>query len=160
MAKMLMIYPDRCTGCHDCELACSFFHDGEFRPHTSRIHVYSWEMEGFSMPTTCVQCEDAPCVAVCPTGAMYEDPGGNRVAWDEAKCIGCRMCTLACPFGAVVFETDKRRIIKCDLCDGQPECVKICPTCALDYVEETDAARARKKAVAVEFKKAFEEVAT
>lgn len=112
------------------------------------------------MPTTCVQCEDAPCVAVCPTGAMYEDPSGNRVAWDEAKCIGCRMCTLACPFGAVVFETDKRRIIKCDLCDGQPECVKICPTGALDYVEETDAARARKKAVAVEFKKTFEEVAT
>jgi Fe-S-cluster-containing hydrogenase component 2 len=68
------------------------------------------------------------------------------------------MCTLACPFGAVVFETARRRIIKCDLCDGKPECVTFCPNKALDYVEETDAARDRKKAVAVEFKKTFEEV--
>ena len=72
MTKMLMIYPDRCTGCQNCTLACSVFHDGEFRPHTSRIQVTTWEMEGFSMPTTCQQCEDAPCVAVCPTGAMAE----------------------------------------------------------------------------------------
>ncbi len=158
MAKMLMIYPDRCTGCQNCTLACSAFHDGEFRPHTSRIQVTTWETEGFSMPTTCQQCEDAPCVAVCPTGAMHDDPPINRVAWDEVKCIGCRMCTLACPFGAVVFETARRRIIKCDLCDGKPECVTFCPNKALDYVEETDAARDRKKAVAVEFKKTFEEV--
>jgi len=97
MARMLMIYPDRCTGCRNCTLACSAFHDGEFRPHTSRIQVTTWEMEGFSMPTTCQQCEDAPCVAVCPTGAMHDDALINRVAWDEVKCIGCRMCTLACP---------------------------------------------------------------
>jgi len=101
---MLMIYPDRCTGCQNCTLACSVFHDGEFRPHTSRIQVTTWESEGFSMPTTCQQCEDAPCVAVCPTGAMHDDLTMNRVAWDEVKCIGCRMCTLACPFGAVVFD--------------------------------------------------------
>ncbi|HOD29101.1 MAG TPA: 4Fe-4S dicluster domain-containing protein [Syntrophales bacterium] len=110
------------------------------------------------MPTTCQQCEDAPCVAVCPTGAMHDDSLINRVAWDEVKCIGCRMCTLACPFGAVVFETDRRRIIKCDLCDGKPECVAFCPAKALDYVEEIDATRDRKKVVAVEFKKTFEEV--
>jgi Fe-S-cluster-containing hydrogenase component 2 len=158
MGKMLMIYPDRCTGCHNCELACSFFHDTEFRPQMSRIHVYSWEMEGFSMPTTCQQCEDAPCVSVCPTTAMHDDPAMNRVAWDKAKCIGCRMCTLACPFGAVVYETPKQRIVKCDLCDGAPECVAFCPVSALEYVEETDVARTRQKTVAVQFKKTFEEV--
>ena len=74
MTKMLMIYPDRCTGCQNCALSCSFHHDGEFRPHTSRIKVFSWEMEGFSMPTVCQQCEDAPCVAVCPTSAMHDEP--------------------------------------------------------------------------------------
>lgn len=51
MAKMLMIYPDRCTGCQNCVLSCSFHHDSEFRPHTSRIQVRNWEIEGFSMPT-------------------------------------------------------------------------------------------------------------
>ena len=157
MAKMLMIYPDRCTGCHNCELACAFFHDGEFRLPAARIHVHSWEMEGISVPTTCEQCEDAPCVAVCPTGSMHADPGRNRVAWEEARCIGCRMCTLACPFGAVVYETSRRRILKCDLCDGSPECVTFCPTSAIEYVDENVAMRARRKYVAGELKKSYAE---
>ncbi len=76
---------------------------------------------------------------------MHDDPAGSRVAWDETKCIGCRMCTLSCPFGAVVYETQKRRIVKCDLCDGAPECVTFCPTSAIEFVEETDAARARQE---------------
>ncbi len=159
MSKMLMIYPERCSGCHECELACSFFHDAEFRPHTSRIQVSSWEMEGLSIPTTCMQCEDAPCAAACPAGALSYEPENSRVAWDEKKCIGCRMCTLACPFGAIVFEAAKRRIIKCDLCDGNPECVRVCPESAIVFVEDTDAARVRKKELAIGFKKLFEEVA-
>jgi Fe-S-cluster-containing hydrogenase component 2 len=89
---------------------------------------------------------------------MHEEPALGRVAWEEAKCIGCRMCTLACPFGAVVYESAKRRIVKCDLCDGNPECVIFCPTRALEYVDETDAARSRQKAVAVGLKKSVEEV--
>jgi len=124
----------------------------------SRIHVYSWEMEGFSVPTTCQHCEDAPCVGVCPTGAMHEDKGHGTVACDTLKCIGCRMCTLACPFGAVVFDTERRRIVKCDMCGGDPECARFCPVKAIEYVDEGDAGRTRKKAVAVEFKKTFEEV--
>ncbi len=158
MTKTLMIYPDRCTGCHSCELACSFYHDGEFRLPASRIRVHTWEMEGISVPTTCVQCQDAPCVSVCPTSAMYDEPEQNRVAWDSAKCIGCRMCTLACPFGAVMFETSRYRILKCDLCNGTPECVVFCPANALEFLDETDATRVRQKAVAGELKKTYAEV--
>jgi carbon-monoxide dehydrogenase iron sulfur subunit len=157
MAKMLMIYPDRCTGCHNCELACSFFHDGEFSLSASRIHVHTWEMEGISVPTTCEQCEDAPCVPVCPTAAMHTDPLLNRVAWDEARCIGCRMCALACPFGAVAYETSRRRIVKCDLCDGTPECAAFCPVSAIEYLDETGATRARQRLVAAELKKTYAE---
>lgn len=153
MAKMLVVHPDRCTGCHNCELACSFFHDGEFRPATSRIRVHSWEMEGISIPTACEQCDDAPCVTVCPTTAMHQDPALNRVAWTEAYCIGCRMCTLACPFGVVTYETPRGRILKCDLCDGTPECVTFCPVQALEYLDEMDAPRRRQKNLAVELKK-------
>ena len=157
MAKMLMLYPDRCTGCHNCELACSFFHDGEFSLSASRIHVHTWEMEGISVPTTCEQCEDAPCALVCPTAAMHTDPRLNRVAWDETKCIGCRMCSLACPFGAVAYETSRSRILKCDLCDGTPECAVFCPVGAIEYLDETNAARARQKLVATELKKTYAE---
>jgi carbon-monoxide dehydrogenase iron sulfur subunit len=157
MAKMLMIHPDRCTGCHNCDLACSFFHEGEFRLSASRIRVHSWEMEGISVPTTCVQCEDAPCVVVCPTGAMHIDPARNLVAWEGPQCIGCRMCTLACPFGAVVYETSSKRILKCDLCGGNPECVTFCPVRAIEYVDEKDAVRPRQKYVAAELKRTFAE---
>lgn len=158
MAKMLMIYPDRCTGCRNCELACSFFHDGEFRLSASRIRVHNWELEGISVPTTCVQCEDAPCVLVCPTQSMRREPERDRVGWDEERCIGCRMCTLACPFGAVIYETSRSRILKCDLCDGSPECVAFCPTGALEFLEEPDAVRGRQKCVAEGLKKMYAEV--
>ena len=158
MAKMLMIYPDLCTGCFRCELACSFYHDGEFRLPASRIHVHSWEMEGISVPTTCEQCEEAPCVTVCPTSAMYQNATLSCVSWEKEKCIGCRMCTLACPFGAVVYETSRRRILKCDLCDGAPECVTFCPVNALEYLDEADAMRSRQKHVVGELKKTFVEV--
>jgi len=89
---------------------------------------------------------------------MHDDPAMNRVEWEEAKCIGCRMCTLACPFGAVVYETSRRRILKCDLCGGAPECVTFCPVDAIEYLDETDATRARRRVVAGELKRTCEEV--
>jgi carbon-monoxide dehydrogenase iron sulfur subunit len=114
-------------------------------------------MEGISVPTTCEQCEDAPCALVCPTAAMHTDPRLNRVAWDETKCIGCRMCSLACPFGAVAYETSRSRILKCDLCDGTPECAVFCPVGAIEYLDETSATRARQRLVATELKKTYAE---
>jgi Fe-S-cluster-containing hydrogenase component 2 len=67
------------------------------------------------------------------------------------------MCTLACPFGAVVYETSRHRILKCDLCDGSPECVTFCPVNALEYLDETNAVRVRQKFVARELKKTYAE---
>jgi Fe-S-cluster-containing hydrogenase component 2 len=65
---------------------------------------------------------------------------------------------MACPFGAVVYETSRYRILKCDLCDGAPECVAFCPAGALEYVDEPDAVRPRQKSVAGELKKTYAEV--
>jgi Fe-S-cluster-containing hydrogenase component 2 len=67
------------------------------------------------------------------------------------------MCTLACPFGAVVYEASSRRILKCDLCGGTPECVTFCPVHALEYLDERDAVRGRQKALAGELKKSYVE---
>jgi Fe-S-cluster-containing hydrogenase component 2 len=68
------------------------------------------------------------------------------------------MCTLACPFGAVTYETSRNRILKCDLCDGAPECVAFCPVDALEFLDESDAVRSRQKSVAAELKKTYAEV--
>ena len=70
MANVLMIHPDKCTGCRNCELACSFEHEGQFRPGASRVQAYTWEREGMSVPMMCQQCDDAACITVCPTGAI------------------------------------------------------------------------------------------
>ncbi len=156
--KVLVIHPDRCTGCRNCELACTFAHEGEFRPRASRVHVYSWEKEGASVPMMCQQCDDAPCAAVCPTGAMHREPGSTLIAWNADACIRCRMCTLACPFGSAVYDAKSGNILKCDDCAGNPECVRFCPAQALEYVDDTIALRSRNKAVAAKLKETFQEV--
>ncbi len=158
MDKILMIHPDKCTGCRNCELACSFFHEGDFRPRASRIHVFTWEREGISVPMTCQHCDDAPCISVCTPGAMHRDMTTGRVEWDANKCIRCRMCVQACPFGNAVYDAQTSSILKCDMCQGAPECAIMCPNAALEFVDDTLSTRSRKKAFATKFKEAFAEV--
>lgn len=158
MTKVLMIHPDKCTGCHNCTLACSYGHEAQFRPVGTRIHVYTWEREGFSVPMMCQQCDEASCMKVCPTGALSRVKGAALVDYDRAKCIGCRMCTLACPFGNAVYDGATAAILKCDQCGGDPECVKLCPSKALEFVDDSVSTRSRKKSFAAKFKTAFQEV--
>ena len=158
MTKLLMIHPDKCTGCKNCVLACSFNHEKKFRPAGTRIRVITWEREGISVPMMCQQCGDAPCIKVCPTGAMHRMVSAGVVDWDMKKCILCKMCTHACPFGNAVYDSLTDSILKCDECDGDPACVRMCPNKALEFVEDTISTRSRTKAFAGKFKDAFKEV--
>lgn len=158
MSNVLMIHPDRCTGCRNCALACSFAKEQQFRPAAARVHVYTWEREGFSVPMMCQQCDEASCMKVCPTGALARAKGTTLVSYEPRKCIRCRMCTIACPFGNAVYDSVTESILKCDTCGGDPACVQNCPTHALEFVEEGISTRSRKKAFASKFKSAFEEV--
>ena len=157
MTKVLMIHPDKCTGCRNCSLACVFGHEGQFRPAGTRVHVYSWEREGFSVPMMCQQCDDASCVKVCPTGALHRSKDGATTAYERAKCIGCKMCTMACPFGSVTYDSASGGVLKCDTCDGSPECVRFCPNGALEFIDDNVSTRSRKKAFAAKFKAALQE---
>ena len=62
----------------------------------------------------------------------------GRVEVDYEKCIGCRTCVSVCPFGAMHFVASDRKVIKCDLCDGDPQCVRFCEIEAVRFVETTD----------------------
>ena len=156
MAKVLMIHPEKCTGCRNCSLACAFVHEGQFRPPATREHVYSWEHEGFSVPMMCQQCDLASCMKVCPTGALHRAKGNTLVEYTSAKCIRCRMCTIACPFGNIVYDSYTESILKCDTCEGDPACVKFCPVQALEFVDDNIATRSRKIEFANKFKAALE----
>ena len=84
---------------------------------------------------SCQQCEDAPCVIGCPAKALSRNMEMGRVEVDYEKCIGCRTCVSVCPFGAMHFVPSDRKVIKCDLCDGDPQCVRFCDVKAVSLVE-------------------------
>ena len=153
MAKQLMIKPEKCIGCRTCELICSWNKGKNFNPRNSAVSVINYEEAVISVPMMCLQCEDACCVKVCPVQAMYQEPDGT-VKNDTAKCIGCKFCVNACPLGNVSFSQSSRKIVKCELCDGDPGCAKYCPTSCLVYTEEEDGL-GRKRAIAFTLKNVF-----
>ena len=146
--KVLMIDYEKCTGCRLCELVCSVRHDGISNPVRSRIRVIKWEAEGVYVPMSCQQCEDAPCMAGCPAGAISRSAAADRVEVDYDLCIGCRTCVSVCPFGAMNFNPIDRKVIKCDLCDGDPQCVRFCEVKAVDFVDADRIGRIKSRSAA------------
>jgi anaerobic carbon-monoxide dehydrogenase iron sulfur subunit len=116
----ILIQPDLCDGCKDCEQACGKLYG------TPRISVR--EIEGSFYPIICQQCEDAPCKMICPTEAM-----GLEVL--EAKCIGCGLCMMVCPFGSINIEN--RKAHKCNQCPDKdtPACIAACSKRAIAKVD-------------------------
>jgi carbon-monoxide dehydrogenase iron sulfur subunit len=136
--KVLKISHEKCTGCRLCELVCAVKHHHVSNPSRSRIRVIKWEADGTYVPMACQQCEDAPCVAACPPKALSRSAERGRVELDYDACIGCRTCVSVCPFGAMHFVPAERKVIKCDLCDGDPQCVRFCDVKALEFVGPGD----------------------
>jgi Fe-S-cluster-containing dehydrogenase component len=176
----LVIDLDTCVGCHACALACKHWNDiGAFGPLAdedaygnqpsgtwfNRVHSYDVEPPAgnaytLHFPRSCLHCENAACVTVCPTGASYKRAEDGIVLVDEAKCIGCKLCAWACPYGAREFDTAARVIKKCTLCvdriynealpawDREPACVQACPTRARHFGDLGDPASAVSRLVA------------
>lgn len=145
MTSLLVRYPEKCIGCGLCEHACSFNYEKEFNPSLSRIKVERNESRGFFTPVFCTQCEYAPCAKVCPTDALVKNSKTGVVEWYKDKCIGCDLCIPACPFGAIMFVNGE--VIKCDLCNGEPECVKICPADALRFIDVRHVGKDKRESI-------------
>jgi Fe-S-cluster-containing dehydrogenase component len=142
-----------CIGCGACEAACDFIHDG--KPY---IKVYRTSL-GLEIPVSCLHCAKAPCIDVCPTGAMTRDREG-AVYVIPSKCIGCMACLYACPFGIPQLDRGLRISTKCDLCYDQrkkglePGCSSLCPTGAIVYSAEPVVFDIAKKKTAESWAKA------
>ena len=161
MGRMIVVNIDKCTGCGTCELFCSFKHHDEFNPIKSRIHKNMFLEQALSIPVVCYQCEEPWCGKVCPAGAITTEKdkmmNATLVKVNENKCVGCKMCMLACPFGCIVV-SEKGHAEKCDLCGGDPECVKFCARGALKFEEAELGMITRKKGVAERLLDSYKEV--
>lgn len=151
MQNILIVDHERCTGCRLCELVCSVKNAGVSNPSRARIHIIKWEMEGFELPMVCQQCESAPCLAVCPVDALSRDDDLERVLVDYDLCIGCKLCVVACPFGGMGIDTVAKKVIKCELCDGDPICVNFCQPEALEYVPASTVNLRKKREAGLKF---------
>ncbi len=145
--KMRRVYVKEtaCIGCHLCEVYCQLRHaqltdlikafKRESPRPLSRLRVEERGVVSFSV--RCQHCEDAPCVYACLTGALSRDSDSGIVNVDKERCIGCWTCILVCPFGAIRQDAEQKKVLKCDLCQGEeiPVCVANCPNEALAHVE-------------------------
>ena len=161
MKKMLVVNVEKCLGCKSCELACAVAHSSmkelnslvgsEERPGY-RVHVEAYER--MAVPVHCNHCDDAPCVSACPTGAIHREEEEGPVLLDIMRCIGCKMCVQACPFGVITMRLDGKGVLKCDLCverlaEGQePACVTACPTNSLVFGDEEQVNRSKRRKTA------------
>ncbi len=163
--RFVIADPGLCVGCKTCMAACLTKHFVKGDVAVPRLNLV--QTKAVSAPIVCHHCEDAPCVASCPVGALYFDEG--RVAIKQSRCIGCRSCMMACPYGAVQIvgrpvtrtlgnvslgEGLQPYVVKCDLCYDRPEgpaCVQACITGALRVVDSpqlNDNSKSRRVAAA------------
>ncbi len=115
----------KCSGCRKCEIVCSLFHENRIWPEASRIRVFML-VPGLEFPHFCAQCEDYPCVEACQVKALSIDSKTGAVLVDEEKCTGCGQCIDACPGRVPHMHPTENNILICDLCGGDPQCVKVC----------------------------------
>jgi len=148
MNKFILAEPDKCIGCRTCALACSFEHEDEFNPSLSRISPIWMREIGRFVTVTCQQCAEPLCAEACPRNAITVDKKTGAKIVDIELCIGCRTCFFVCPFGIPVIHPNKGFMIKCDLCNGSPQCVEECPQGALSLLESDEAAKKKRFEVA------------
>jgi len=179
----LVIDLDTCVGCHACATSCKEWNAGgiagpltDERPYAkepqgvwfNRVHSYELAADAATrqpaqtlhFPRSCLHCESPACVTACPTGASYKRAEDGIVLVDEDKCIGCKLCSWACPYGAREYSEAEGVMKKCTLCvdriyndkldevDRQPACVQACPTQARHFGDLGDPESAVSRLVA------------
>ncbi|WP_246542756.1 4Fe-4S dicluster domain-containing protein [Paludibacterium yongneupense] len=165
MNRFVIAEPDKCIGCRTCEIACALAHPvgaiaAPLTPATFAPRLTVVKGMKISTPVLCRHCEDAPCVNVCPNGAIVYRQNSVQVLQD--RCVGCKTCMVACPYGAMnvvarpaaqpaagyaTTHAIKAEVQKCDLCvdhAGGPACIPSCPTKALHLVDRNTMDAARK----------------
>jgi formate dehydrogenase iron-sulfur subunit len=152
MSKALLYDATMCIGCKQCEQACATqnklrYDDAVAAEERQSDHKYTVVLTKNDkfMRRLCMNCQEPACASVCPVGALRKTAAGP-VTYDENRCMGCRYCMVACPFGVPKYEWNKvlPKVQKCTMCPdrvaaGKPTaCAEICPTGATKFGERDD----------------------
>lgn len=137
--KVLLYDPSRCTGCRYCEIACAFYHFKRFSFEKTHLHIEFDEKNAEFEAVYCQHCDEPVCVASCPSEAALKDEETGLVKINPVRCIGCKTCTITCPLSVPWFDADYRVAMKCDFCDGDPQCAKFCSPQAIRVVTRKEA---------------------
>ena len=146
---MKKLYYDvkKCLGCKSCEIACGVGHSvtGELLSAVreevlSKPRVKVVSNKGISFPNACRHCDDHPCVDACIASALSYDEKKKIVVHNQERCIGCWMCVMVCPYGAIRPDLKEKIPLRCDRCIDveEPRCVKACPTGAIIWAEDKE----------------------
>lgn len=145
MLKTLVAIPDRCTGCHRCEMWCSMKRKGVINIERAAIHVLRRE-PSIDTPLVCLQC--GICLDSCPKDLIKRNKKTGAIEINTQECKFCGFCVTACPYGMITVDGIDKHAVKCDLCGGDPECVKHCREKAILYVDINKVALHRREATA------------
>ena len=136
--RTIAVREEKCDGCGRCVEACAEFHTGTRNPLHSRIKIAPAPEKDVFALALCRQCGEPHCVSNCPARALTKDKETGSVRWDEERCVGCQLCTLACAYAGITYNSLTSSVMKCDLCSGDPACVKACPLDALQFTVGAD----------------------
>ena len=130
--RTIAVREDKCDGCGKCVEACAEFKAGTRDVAHSRIKVAPEAGNNTFALALCRQCGDPHCVSNCPARALSKNVDTGIVEWDEDRCVDCQLCTMACAYAGITYNLLASQVMKCDMCDGDPACVKACPLSALE----------------------------
>ena len=142
--KLLTYDQTRCNYCGACQIVCSLSKKDRIDPGQARIRI---QTAGDGIPlraAVCQHCEEPVCVTACMRGIIEKDPETGVVRRHFEDCFRCAACHVMCPIGAAVLDEELKAFVTCDLCGGDPVCVKVCPTGALGYADVQESSEAMR----------------
>lgn len=123
--KFLIADPQKCNGCGVCQLVCSASKDKAFNNKLSRIKMVKIEPM-VDIALACRLCENPPCVRCCTPEALKQEENSGVILVNQEKCNGCGWCIVACDYGVITYDPNRKTVLICDLCEGDPLCVDYC----------------------------------